>query len=145
MNVVGGRGRPYPSGFVARRGACTGSRAGLPAGYAGTKRACELMVDATLHRQCRGAMFRAMAVRLGPDRDAAEERPWRKIITLLGRKLVREGECSVLFGEWVQRVREFGSEAAILRYVLVDLLEANSEHISCGGMAALRRAIRDST
>lgn len=58
---------------------------------------------------------------------------------------MREGECSVLFGEWVQRVREFGSEAAILRYVLVDLLEANSEHISCGGMAALRRAIRDST
>ncbi|KAI6485398.1 Type I Iterative PKS [Pyricularia oryzae] len=66
--------------------------------------------------------------------DNPVRQPWGDMIALLGRELGLHGECTVPFGEWVRRVRELGAGAGNPAYVLVDFLEANFEHISCGGM-----------
>ncbi|WDK23671.1 beta-ketoacyl synthase domain-containing protein [Colletotrichum graminicola] len=172
----------------------------LAAGYAEAKWACELMMDATLHRWPAGdGMFRAMVVRLGqiaasrvsgywnagehvsfiikssqtlgvlprlggvltwtPVEDVAGaltdllvvaarpyavyhvdnpvRQPWADMIAVLARELGLDdngGECAVPFAEWVRRVREVGPRAGNPAYVLVDFLEANFMHISCGGL-----------
>ncbi|TLD07525.1 hypothetical protein PgNI_10831 [Pyricularia grisea] len=66
--------------------------------------------------------------------DNPVRQPWGDMIALLSRELGLDGECTIPFGEWVRRVRELGAVTGNPAYVLVDFLEANFEHISCGGM-----------